>query len=223
MTPRALTLIAAAGLLALTACDRASTVVPLPAASAAPVAGTTTASPAPAAAAATFQGIDITGAEYAKQLNLPDTAGKPRTLADFRGKVVVVFFGYVQCPDVCPTTLAEIAAVKKQLGPQGDKVQGVFVTIDPDRDTAAVLKAYMASFGPDFVALRGSPDQLKAAAKEFKIFFAKVPGKSEGSYTMDHTAGAYLFDAQGRVRVFTRYGSGPEALAHDVKALLAQG
>ena len=173
-------------------------------------------------AAPAFQGIDITGAEYARTLNLPDADGRPRTLADFKGRVVVVFFGYVQCPDVCPTTLAELAAVKKQLGPDGQRIQGVFVTIDPERDTAAVLKAYMASFDPDFVALRGSAEQLAAAAREFKIYYAKVPGRAEGSYTMDHTAGCYLIDAEGRVRVFTRYGSGPETLAHDLKLLLTQ-
>ena len=167
-----------------------------------------------------FKGIDITGAEYARQLNLTDAEGQPRTLADFKGKVAVVFFGYTQCPDVCPTTLAEIAAVKKKLGPEGDKVVGVFVTVDPERDTAPVLKAYVNSFGPDFVALRGSVDQTKEVAREFKVFFAKVPGKADGSYTMDHTANSYVFDPQGRVRLAERYGAGPEALAQDVKALL---
>ncbi|MGM9488954.1 SCO family protein [Ideonella sp. YS5] len=167
-----------------------------------------------------FQGIDITGADYARQLNLTDADGQPRTLADFKGKVAVVFFGYTQCPDVCPTTLAEIAAVKKKLGEQGDKVVGVFVTVDPERDTAPVLKAYVNSFGPGFVALRGSVDQTKDVAREFKVFFAKVPGKADGSYTMDHTANSYVFDPQGRVRLAERYGAGAEALAQDVKALL---
>jgi len=167
-----------------------------------------------------FQGIDITGAEYARQLNLTDADGKPRTLADFKGKVAIVFFGYTQCPDVCPTTLAEIAAVKKQLGPDGDKVVGVFVTIDPERDSASVLKAYVGSFGPDFVALRGSVDEVKAAAREFKVFFAKVPGTTDGSYTMDHTANSFVFDPQGRLRLAERYGVGVQALAKDVKALI---
>jgi len=167
-----------------------------------------------------FQGIDITGADYARQLNLSDADGKARTLADFKGKVAVVFFGYTQCPDVCPTTLAEIAAVKKQLGADGDKVVGVFVSIDPERDTAPVLKAYVEAFGKDFVALRGSVDETKAVAREFKVFFAKVPGTTDGSYTMDHTANSYVFDPQGRVRLAERYGAGPEALAQDVKALL---
>jgi len=167
-----------------------------------------------------FKGIDITGAEYARELALPDASGRPRTLADFKGKVTVVFFGYTQCPDVCPTTLAEIAEVKQQLGADGAKVQGVFVSVDPERDTPEVLAAYVANFGPDFVALRGSADQTKATAKAFKVFFAKVPGKSEGSYSMDHTAGSFVFDPQGRVRLFIRQGGGAEAMAHDIRLLL---
>jgi protein SCO1 len=167
-----------------------------------------------------FKGIDITGAEYARTLALPDASGKPRTLADFKGKVTVVFFGYTQCPDVCPTTLAEIAEVKKQLGGDGDKVQAVFVSVDPERDTPAVLSAYMANFGRDFVALRGTLEQTQAAAKEFKVFFAKSPGKTEGNYTMDHTAGSFVFDAHERVRLFVRNGAGAEALAADIKLLL---
>lgn len=169
----------------------------------------------------TFKAIDITGADYARGFSLPDATGQQRTLADFKGKVVVVFFGYTQCPDVCPTTMAELAEVKRALGADGARVQGVFVTIDPERDTPELLKAYVASFGPDFVALRATPEQLKALAKDFKVFYAKVPGKAEGSYTMDHTAGSYVFDAQGRVRLFTRYGVGAKALADDLKLLLS--
>jgi protein SCO1 len=173
-----------------------------------------------ASSKAAFSGVDITGAEYARSLSLPDQNGQPRTLADFKGKVVVVFFGYTQCPDVCPTTMVELAQVKKALGKDGDRVQGLFVSIDPERDTPAILKAYMASFDPSFVALRGSVEQAQAAAKEFKVFFAKVPGKTEGSYTMDHTAGSYLFDASGKVRLFERYGVGAQALAADIRSLL---
>ena len=172
-------------------------------------------------AKAAFKGIDITGAEYARTLALPDSAGNPRTLADFKGKVAVVFFGYTQCPDVCPTALAEIAEAKTKLGADGDKVQAVFVTVDPERDTPELLSAYMANFGRDFVALRGTLEQTQAAAKAFKVFFAKSPGKTEGSYTMDHTAGAFVFDMQGRVRLFVRNGAGAEALAADIKLLLA--
>ena len=170
-----------------------------------------------------FKGVDITGAEYARTLSLPDQYGKPRTLDDFKGKVTVVFFGYTQCPDVCPTTMAELAQVKKALGKDGERVQGVFITVDPERDTPETLKAYMASFDPSFVALRGTLEETKATAKEFKVFFAKVPGKVEGSYTMDHTAGSYVLDPKGKVRLFVRYGAPAEALTADLKALLASG
>ncbi len=169
-----------------------------------------------------FKGIDITGAEYARTLSLADPDGRTRNLADYKGKVVVVFFGYTQCPDVCPATMAELAEVKRTLGADGARVQGIFVTVDPARDTAELLKAYAANFGPDITALRGTPEQTLAAAKEFKVFFNKVPGQTDTSYTVDHTAGSYVFDAKGRVRLFTRYGSGAQALADDLKLLLAE-
>jgi protein SCO1 len=175
-----------------------------------------------AAKPASFTSVDITGAEYAKALSLPDTEGRQRSLADWKGKLVVVFFGFAQCPDVCPTTLAELAAVRKQLGDDGARVQVVFVTLDPERDSAEVLRAYVASFGNDIVALRGTPEQTLAATKEFRVFYAKVPGKTESSYTIDHTAGAFVFDTKGQVRLFVRYGAPPEGLAGDMKTLLAQ-
>jgi len=168
-----------------------------------------------------FHGVDITGAEYGRQLALPDADGRERTLADFKGKVIVVFFGYTQCPDVCPTTMAELALIKRALGPDGERVQGLFVTVDPERDKPEVLKAYLASFDPSFVALRGSPEQIAAAAREFKVFYAKAPGKTPGSYTMDHTAGSYLIDPQGRLRLFERYGTPSDELQADLKQLLA--
>lgn len=170
-----------------------------------------------------FKAIDITGADYAQDFDLPDADGRRRTLADFKGKVTVVFFGYTHCPDVCPTTLLELAAVKKALGADGDRVQGVFITVDPERDAAPMLKAYVDNFGAGFVALRGTPEETKATAKAFKVFYAKVPGSTEDSYSMDHTAGSYVFDAKGKVRLFTRYGVGADALAADLKVLLAQG
>ena len=172
---------------------------------------------------AAFRGIDITGAEYARSLSLTDQHGQARTLEQFKGKVTVVFFGYTQCPDVCPATMAELAQIKKALGKDGDRVQGIFVTVDPQRDTQDILKNYMASFDPNFVALRGTTEQTKAAAKEFKVFYALTPGKTEGSYTVDHTAGSFVFDAKGKVRLFVRYGSGVEALTADLKTLLAEG
>ena len=170
-----------------------------------------------------FKGIDITGADYARTLSLTDQDGKARTLEEFKGKVSVVFFGYTQCPDVCPATMAELAQIKKSLGKEGERLQGIFVTVDPQRDTPAILQSYMANFDPSFVALYGTPEQTKAAAKEFKVFYAISPGKTESSYTVDHTAGSFVFDARGKVRLFVRYGSGAEALASDLKLLLAQG
>ncbi len=167
-----------------------------------------------------FQGIDITGADYARELTLPDIDGRPRSLAEFAGKVVVVFFGFTQCPDVCPTTLAELAAVKKQLGPAGERVQTVFVTLDPERDTAEILRSYVTAFDPGVIALRGTPEQTLAFAKSFKVFFQKVPGKEPGSYSVDHTAGAYVFDPRGRVRLFVRYGQPVAGWVADLQQLL---
>jgi len=170
-----------------------------------------------------FKGVDVTGTGYGQQFVLPDLAGRPRRISDFSGKVLVVFFGYTQCPDVCPTTLAELAQVKKALGADGERIQGIFVSVDPERDQPAMLKAYVTGFDPSFIALRGNAEQTAAAAKDFKVFFAKVPGQAEGSYTIDHTAGSYLFDAKGQLRVFTRYGAEPDALTADLKQLLSEG
>jgi protein SCO1/2 len=168
-----------------------------------------------------FAAVDLTGADYAKDFSLPDTNGQTRSLKDFRGKAVVVFFGYTQCPDACPTTLAEIAQAKKLLGADGDKVQGVLITVDPERDTPELLKAYTANFSPDFIALRGTPEQTAAVAKDFKVYYKKVEGKTPGTYTMDHSASSFVFDPQGRLRLYTRYGSGAQTLADDLKQLLA--
>ena len=166
-----------------------------------------------------FRAIDITGADYARDFALPDHNGQMRSIADFKGKVVVVFYGYTQCPDVCPTTMTELAEVKRMLGKDGERVQGVFITVDPARDTPEVLKAYMANFDPTFVALRGSPEQIAAVTKDFKVYYKQVNGKTPTSYTMDHSAGSYVYDTQGRVRLYTRYGSGAQALADDIRLL----
>lgn len=168
-----------------------------------------------------FTATDITGASFARALELPDVDGKPRTLADWKGRALVVFFGYTQCPDVCPTTLSEMVQVRKLLGADAARVETVFVTIDPERDTAEILRAYVGSFGPGFTALRGSPEQTAAAAKEFKVLYAKVPGRSPGSYTMDHSAAAFVFDPAGRVRLYVPFGSDPTKLAGDLRLLLA--
>jgi protein SCO1/2 len=173
--------------------------------------------------APSFFSTDITGAEFARKLELPDVDGTPRTLADWKGKVTVVFFGYTQCPDVCPTTMTELAAIRKSLGAEGDKLQSVFVTIDPERDTPEILKAYVANFGPGFTALRGTPEQTAAAAKEFKVFFAKAPGRNGGNYTMDHSAASFVFDPAGRVRLYVPYGGDSKKFAADLKQLVAAG
>ncbi len=170
-----------------------------------------------------FAAIDITGADYARDFSLPDHNGQLRSMKDFPGKIVVVFFGFTQCPDVCPTAMVELAEVRKLLGPDGARLQGLFVTVDPQRDTPEVLKAYMANFDPAFLALRpASAEQLAAMARDFKVYYKRVEGRTETSYTMDHSAGSYVYDTQGRLRLFTRYGTGAPALAADIRALLKQ-
>ena len=167
-----------------------------------------------------FAGIDLTGADYAKDFALTDHNGQPRTLKDFAGKVVVMFFGYVQCPEVCPTSMAELAEVKRLLGKDGERVQGLFVTVDPARDTPEVLKGYMEAFDPTFLALYTTPEKLTALAKDYKLYYKKVDGPTPTSYSMDHSAGSYVYDTQGKLRLFTRYGSGAALLATDIKLLL---
>lgn len=168
-----------------------------------------------------FKNTDLTGLDYAKDFALTDHNGKPRKLADFRGKAVVMFFGYTQCPDVCPTTMAEMSAVMQELGPLAEQVQVLFVTVDPERDTQALLAQYVPAFDKRFLGLYGTPEQTMAVARDFKVFYAKVPGKSAGSYTMDHTAGSYVFDKEGKIRLFVRHGLGPAPIVHDLKLILS--
>lgn len=171
-----------------------------------------------------FKSIDLTGADYAKDfakdLPLLDQNGQAKGIKDFAGKVVVVFFGFTQCPDVCPTSLAELAGIKNALGKDGDKLQAVFISVDPERDTPEILKAYMANFDPTFLALRPTMEQLPGIAKDFKIYYKKVVGKTPTSYSMDHSAGNYIYDPQGRLRLYSRYGSGTEGLLSDIRLLL---
>ncbi|RJF97633.1 SCO family protein [Noviherbaspirillum saxi] len=174
-----------------------------------------------AAPTSAFKNTDVTGLDYAKDFAMPDHNGTLRTLADFKGKAVVVFFGYTQCPDVCPSTMAEMASVMQQLGSQADKVQVLFITVDPERDTAALLSKYVPAFHPSFLGLVGDKAATQKIAKDFKVFYQKVPGKEAGSYTMDHTAGSYVFDPQGRIRLFVRHGQGAEPIVHDLKLLLS--
>ena len=169
-----------------------------------------------------FSNTDITGIDYAQDFSLKDFNGTLRTLADFKGKAVVIFFGYTQCPDVCPTTLSDLASAMKQLGPLADKVQVLFITVDPERDTPQLLSKYMPSFDPRFLGLSGDAAATEKVAKDFKVYYQKVPGKEPGSYSMDHSAGLYLYDPQGRIRLFARSGQGPDAIAHDLKILLTQ-
>ena len=169
-----------------------------------------------------FRGVNITGADYARDFSLTDHHGQLRSLKDFRGKVVVVFFGFTQCPDVCPTSMQELAEVKAALGADGERLQGIFISVDPERDTLEMLKAYMENFDPSFLALRPTPEQLPALAKDFKIYYKKVDGTTPTSYTLDHSAGSYLYDPQGRLRFYHRYGSGTEALTEDVRLLLGE-
>jgi protein SCO1/2 len=168
-----------------------------------------------------FAAIDVTGADYARDFALTDHNGQARTLKDFKGKVVVMFFGFTQCPDVCPTSMNELAEVKKMLGKDGDRLQGLFVTVDPERDTPEVLKAYMGNFDPTFLALyTTTPEQLVALAKDYKVYYKKVDGQTATSYTMDHSAGSYVYDTEGKLRLYTRYGTGVQPLVDDIKLLL---
>jgi len=170
-----------------------------------------------------FRSTDITGVDYGKTLDLTDQNGRPRHLQDFRGKLVVLFFGYTHCPDVCPTTLAETAQALKSLGPDADKVQVLFVTVDPERDTAEVLRQYVSAFDPRFVGLYGDAEATRRTAKEFKIFYEKRPGSTPGGYTMDHSAQTYVLDAEGRLRLLVRADRIADDLPADLRTLLKSG
>jgi cytochrome c oxidase subunit 3 len=163
---------------------------------------------------------DITGADFGKDFQLTDYNGQPRRLSDFRGKVVAVFFGYTHCPEVCPTTLAELAGAVKKLGPDGGKVQVLFVTADPERDTPEVLKQYVSAFDPTFVGLRGTLEQTAQVAKDFQLIIRKNPGVDANNYSVDHSAGTYLYDASGKLRLYVRYGQGADAFADEIGQLL---
>ena len=170
---------------------------------------------------ASFNSTDVTGLDYAKGFTLTDQNGQRRSLEDFRGKVVFVFFGYTHCPDVCPTTLAEMAGIMKALGPEAERLQVLFITLDPERDTPELLASFVPAFHPSFLGLTGDQPTIDKVAKDFKVFAQKVPGKDGKSYTIDHTAGSYVFDAQGHIRLFVRHGQPEDALLKDLKQLLA--
>ena len=174
----------------------------------------------PAPQVPVFQATDITGAAFARDFKLTDHNGQPRTLASFKGKVVAIFFGYTHCPDVCPTTLSDFAAALKQLGPLGDRVQVLFVTVDPQRDTPELLKLFVPAFDPRFLGMYTDAANLAAIAKEYKIVYQKTSVKDADSYLIDHSAGSYVYDADGRLRLLIPYGSSPDLIAHDLKTLL---
>ncbi len=169
-----------------------------------------------------FNAVDITGVEYKTAFSLTDHTGQIRTLADFKGKVVVLFFGYTQCPDVCPTTLNELATVMQSLGNQSDQVQVLFVTLDPERDTQIVLQQYVPKFDKRFLGLRGTPTEITQMTTNYKAFFQQVKGSTPTSYTIDHTAASYVFDQSGALRLFIRNGSGTQAILQDLQRLLAR-
>jgi protein SCO1 len=167
-----------------------------------------------------FEASDVTGADFGHDFKLSDPSGKMRTLADFRGKVVVIFFGYTQCPDACPTTLADLAAAMQKLGGDASRVQVLFVTVDPERDTPQLLSQYVPAFNPAFLGLSGDAAATAATAREFKVLYQKQPGSTPGSYSMDHSAGTFIFDPQGRLRLYVALGRGPDVYAHDIRELL---
>ncbi|MBD5802913.1 hypothetical protein AZOA_23460 [Azoarcus sp. Aa7] len=170
----------------------------------------------------TFRATDITGADYGKGLALSDHHGAQRTLADFRGKVVTLFFGYTQCPDVCPTNLATMAEVMRQLGPDAERLQVLFVTVDPERDTQQLLAQYIPVFDPRFIALRGDAAQTTAVAKEFRVFYQKSGDTSGNNYTVDHSTGTYVFDPTGRVRLYVKHGETADNIVADIRSLQAK-
>ncbi|WP_244814531.1 SCO family protein [Caballeronia sp. Lep1P3] len=169
-----------------------------------------------------FKNLDITGnKQFGSDFSLPDTSGKTRTLADFKGKAVVLFFGYTHCPDVCPTTLAELSQAMQQLGDKSKDVQVLMVTVDPARDTPQLLGQYVSAFNPTYIGLRPANDaELQKVAKDFRVYYAKAAGKTPGDYTMDHTAASYVFDKDGKLRLFARDGQGVDPWVHDLKLLI---
>ena len=167
-----------------------------------------------------FVGTDITGADFGNALKLTDHNGKPRQLSDFKGKAVALFLGYTHCPDVCPTTMADLAHAMKLMGKRSDEVQVLFVTLDPERDTQQVLAQFVPSFDSRFLGLYGTPEQIAETAKNFKIFYAKQEQAGKSGYTIDHSAGVYAFDKNGKIRVYIKFGQKPEEIAHDLKLII---
>lgn len=178
--------------------------------------------PAAEAQAQKFESVDITGVDWGKGFELTDFNGKPRTLPDFRGKVVLLFFGYTNCPDMCPTTLAKLGDAMRMLGADADQVQGLFVTVDPRRDTPQVLKQYVPAFHPAFLGLYGTEQQTLGATSEFKVYFQLQKPNQSGFYTVDHSGPVFVLDRGGRLRLFVSAEKGAASLAHDLRILLRE-
>lgn len=168
-----------------------------------------------------FHSADVTGTYWGKQLNVADHDSSLRRLEDFRGRVVVLAFGYLQCPNFCPTTLAKLAEVRRLLGTDGERVQVLFVTLDPERDSATMLKAYVTAFDPGFLGLRPEGPALTAVAREFRVFYEKVPGGQADSYSIDHSTSLRVVDAAGRIRLRMPDQLTPPQMADDLRRLLA--
>jgi protein SCO1/2 len=175
----------------------------------------------PAAQSPSFVATDISGAPFAGNFRLTDHNGQTRTLADFKGKAVAIFFGYIHCPDVCPTTLSDFAQALRQMGPDAARVQVIFVTVDPQRDTPELLKQFVPAFNPAFLGMFTDAESLKQLAKEYKVVYQKTSVKAADDYLIDHSAGTYVYDPEGRLRLLMPYGSSPDAIARDLKTLLA--
>lgn len=167
-----------------------------------------------------FVGTDLSGADFGKSFHLTDHSGKARSLEDFRGKAVVLFFGYTHCPDICPTTMQDVANALKLLGERKQEVQVIFVTLDPERDTQALLAKYVPSFDPSFLGLYGNADETAKTAQDFKVFYQKQMVAGKEGYTIDHSAGTYVFDKQGRLRLFMNFGEKPKDIAQDLSLIL---
>lgn len=176
----------------------------------------------PAPPAPSFEATDITGAEFARDFTLLDHNGQTRHLADFRGKLVAIFFGYVHCPDVCPITLSDFAAALRELGPDAERVQVIFVTVDPERDTPELLREFVPAFNPTFLGMYTSDaEALRQLTKEYRVIYQKTAIKAPDDYLIDHSAGTYIYDSKGKLRLLVPYGSRPEAIVRDLRTLLA--
>ena len=167
-----------------------------------------------------FLSTNITNASFGKDFKLSDHNGDIRSLADFRGKVIVLFFGYTNCPDICPSIMGKLAGTIKNLGNDSKQVQVLFISVDPEHDTPALLKQYVSTFNPTFLGLSGDLQTTRNIAKEFKITFQKQTGTTQDSYIMEHSTGAYIFDQKGKLRLYVNSGTNIDIISHDISELL---